>query len=288
MSRTDRFSWRQIALIAAAGSLMVTAGCRQFGSRSSQAAPTPLESSAPSFSSPSDSTGPMLPEIPPPPPAAASTYDPSALTPPRTLGWSLPKAARTQPVAGIELPPPPDGFHLNEAVEVASALDDTANDDEEDLTLLLPPEPASADDELVPSPSDAEDDLDIVPSSPVVKNVVELDVTEFLVELDQTPAPIKAQAMLEPKIAPAIPSTPVISSPQPIVAATKSIEAWSPEHGIVINPGPTGTGNRLEQYPSFANPWNTSRVGGPVMPPAWSSMNSWAGQNSDWGGRQFR
>ncbi len=288
MSRTNRISWRNTAILATA-TLLSTIGCRQLGIRSPQGSPTPIEPSAPMYSPPAESSGPMLQEIPPLPPSSAMNQTYST---PRTLGWSRPRHAPVQPASALlpeaEIAPPTPVVPVD---EIESAFDDETETSDEGVALLLPPESGLADEELVPPPQDIDEDLTAVPTLPIAKNLVELDVTEFLVELEQTPAPIQAQKVLEPVAVSLHTMNSVVTAPQPATTKELIVAPWSPQdanHGIAIHPGPTGTGNRLELYPVPASPWNTGRYSPPSVPPSWNSMNSWAGQNSDWGGRQFR
>lgn len=292
MSRTNRHSWRMLACLVAM-TLLLSAGCRQLGARASQRGPTPIEPSAPTYTSPRESS---VQEIPPLPPSSASIFDPGAYGPPRRLGWSKPRYAPQQPaldslvIADAVMP------KLGEPASTAnihptSGTDETVAEEADEVALLLPPDASDAEDGLVPPPSDAEDEayeLNAVPPLPAARKVVEIDITEFLAELEHIPAPIKAQAQSEPISMPAISLTPVVTDPLSAATSSQTMPSWPPnglDHGIAITPGPTGTGNRLELFPIPALPWNSGRVVTPSVP---SSMNSWAGQNSDWGGRQFR
>lgn len=298
MSRTNRHSWRMLACLVAT-TLLLSAGCRQFGVRASQGAPTPIEPSVPAYASPSESSGPVLQEIPLPPPSAASTLDPATYGPPRRLGWSKPRYAPQEPaldsLAVADAAVPKLGEPASTAsIEPTSGTDAAVPEQDNDVALLLPPDASVAEDGLVPPPSDAEDEpfeLNAVPQLPTAWKVVEIDITEFLAELEHIPAPIKAQAQSEPITTPVIATAPVITGPLSFTTSPQTIPSWPPngvDHGIAITPGPTGTGNRIEMFPIPTLPWNSGRVVSPSLPPAWSSMNSWAGQNSDWGGRQFR
>jgi len=111
---------------------------------------------------------------------------------------------------------------------------------------------------------------------------------EFLVELEQTPSPVKALTVSEPLSAIPAPLSPVVAAPAGGDHDGRAVEPW-PAHGlpygIAINPGPRGAGNRVETY--LAPVWNAGPQNTPALPP-WGSAYPWAGQNSDWGGRQFR
>ncbi len=297
MSRTNRHSWRMLACFFAT-TLLLSAGCRQLGNRSSQGAPTLLGPSAPAYAPPGESSGPpVLRDIPPLPPSAASTFNPAAYGSPRRLGWSQPRHAPRPPTldsyvfaeGGVPIPGKPAA---TSQIQPASAEDTTAADDGNDLAALLPPGVDDVEEGLVPPPRDVDDEFEPhdVSELKAALKVVEIDLTEFLAELEQAPSLIRAQTQSEPILMPVIATTPVVTGPVAVASSPQAIAPWpnGQNHGIAINPGPTGTGNRLELFPGPALPWNAGRVAAPYVPPAWSSMNSWAGQNSDWDGRQFR
>lgn len=296
MTRTIRDSHCLIAGLVAI-TLVMTIGCRQFGRRSSEGSPAPITPSAPSFSSPPESSGPSLPDIPPPPPAAASTFNPADYGPPRRLGWSRPRSAPQSPKV--------ESFVVTESLiagreETSPTIETTSGKNEEvavileDLASLVPPSASVADEDVVPPPRDLEDDergLQTTPRLRAVEKVVQIDMTEFLAELDQMPAPARTTVSTEPVTLPAISLLSVPSPSLTDTASPRTIPAWPPngvEHGIAVNPGPVGTGNRLDTYPRPLLLWNAGNVSGAPLPHHGTALNSWAGQNSDWDGRQFR
>lgn len=220
------------------------------------------------------------------PPSAASTYDSSAPKAMQPGGWSRPKSLSVQPVSrstrgGGDSP-------STESGSIKLIVDEETDAIVTEAPLIFPPAASDEENGLVPPPQDAEDEFPLMPARQAAAKIVELDVAEFLAELEHTPAPIKAQTRLEPLPVPVAASSSVLHTPRSTVSS--SMTPWPPngvDHGIAINPGPTGTGNRLEALPIPSTPWNTGRIGSP-NPPGWNSMNFWAGQNSDWGGRQFR
>lgn len=289
MSRTHR---HRLSLIVCVVMTLPLTGCRQMGGGSSPSSPTPIAPSGPSFPAAGDSS---LQQIPPMPPAAASTFDSSAYGPPRRLGWSRPRYAPQQPaIESFVMTEPETPTLIAEStaeVETTSAED---NDRDDEVTSLIPPTTMEDDGGLVPPPRDLEDDelaLNAVATTPTMKGVVEFDLAEFLAELDEIPAPIHAQTQSDPVLTPVPVTVPVVSGPVPVSTSSMMPPPWPPhghDHGISIHPGPMGTGNRLESFPGHVSPWNSGRVAGPAYPPLWESQNGWAGQNSDWGGRQFR
>lgn len=263
-----RISLRSITACAAIA-VVALAGCRQLGTRSSSPTPLPSAPEAPAYS-PSPDLGPSLQEIPPLPPAAARRSSPQQspiAIPESQLGMaSTEDAPNIDPVGAEDSP-----------------------EDDDNLVSLIPPA-AIDDSELVPLPRDLEDEDTVLETTPrlAASAIVELDVAEFLAELEQTPSPVKAVTVTDDDISAPAPLKPVVASPVTSHQNVTNIEAWPPQglpHGIVITPGPTGTGNRLEHHP--IPEWNHGRIAYPALPP-WSAVNQWAGQNSDWGGRQFR
>lgn len=255
---------------------MTTVGCRQLGRRSSGGSPTPNLLSEPVLL-PSESSGPSMPQIPPAPPASArrSTTAPLMV-----------------PAAGPRFGDTDFGDDYRK-----STVSPTSNESESGVELEVdlaepPPSPIAANDEpgLVPAPRDLEDDVAALKSISAGSDqpVVQLDVIEFLIELEQTPSPVKALTVSESTPAIPAPLSPVIATPTRGDHDAPGIETWPAHglpHGIAINPGPKGTGNRVETY--LAPVWNSGPQAMPMLPP-WGTAYPWAGQNSDWGGRQFR
>ncbi len=272
-------------------------GCRQTGTRSPAVNSTPSLILTPE-SEPANSTGPSLPEVPPPPPATAKLVLPSdasveTAAHPLSGNQYFPAAEQSaewndesrQPTFGLPIPLP----QIENVVGIEPA--NTAETDmavvEEELSGLVPSAmTGEADDGLVPAPRDAEEELEIRFEVPVARapKVVDLDVTEFLVELDQTPPPIKALTVVAPE-----PSVLQIApAPQPLNGQKTSLEklpANDAAYGIVVTPGPAGTGNRLE---NFANPARSRRAVASEAPSQFDATKQWAEQNLDWVGRLFR
>lgn len=255
--------------------LVVTAaGCRQLGTRSSTGTPSPNLLSEPVLL-PSENSGPSIPDIPPAPPASARR----SVTSPRLDHASGPR------FGDLEF----GEADRDSLISRTSNESDAGVELEADLTDPLPSPIASNEEPgLVPAPRDLEDDvaaLKTIPSDSD-KSIVQLDVIEFLVELEQTPAPVKALTVPESITAVPAPLSPVIATSTSNTHDAREMEAWPAHglpHGIAINPGPKGTGNRVETY--LTPVWNSGPQ--PTLPP-WGSAYPWAGQNSDWGGRQFR
>jgi hypothetical protein len=267
----------------AALAVFALAGCRQMGTRSSSPTPLPNTPESPAYS-PSPNLGPALQEIPPMPPAAArrsSRQQTPIAIPKSQLGMATAEETLASPwLSNIRTSPP----------EIARVAAEEASEPDEDLTALIPPAAADDDSELVPVPRDLEDDDAALGSTLRLagSSGVELDVAEFLAELEQTPSPVKALTVTDNEVSAPAHRKPVVASPVTTHQNVTSIEPWPPQgltHGIMVTPGPTGMGNRLDLHTLPV--WNQGRIGYPA-PPVWGHGNHWAGQNSDWGGRQFR
>ena len=255
-------STKLFAILAVTAAVSAT-GCRQLGRRSAAPESSPGLPSAPQFS-PSGNLGPALQEIPPMPPAAAKRS--------KIGGFSLPAAVRD----------------ADESLIIAPVAAESPAED--DLSALIPPAAVTLDDsELVPAPRDIDDDTIALDRAQLGdRPAVELDVAEFLAELEHVPAPVKALTVSADEMPAPQPIGRAIASPVAAYQNETQIEPWPPSgypHGIAVSPGPTGTGNRVEMHSIPF--WNHGRMAAPTLP-VWGQTNHWAGPNSDWDGRQFR
>lgn len=163
----------------------------------------------------------------------------------------LPKLAESRPT---ELPSLPD---------LGALLDESAVEANDQPKLLeASEEEQSAQDFLVPLPQDALEDAP-EDSRDLEGPIVQFDVADFLAELLSVPEPVTQ-------------SMPVVTGPMPLpTLAASTAPAATESHGILIVPGKPGSASRLEPLRTLP-PWQGN------LPP------QWAGQNSDWGGRQIR